>query len=58
MVLTPEQKALLDYTISHFEDIARQNRFLENSTIRHDTKRCVICQPELLPLDPFTTYWK
>ncbi|MGA7878459.1 MAG: hypothetical protein WCA08_22555 [Desulfoferrobacter sp.] len=56
MVLTPEQKALLDCTISHFEDIARQNRFPENSTIQHDTKRCVICHPELLPLDPFTTY--
>ena len=56
MALTPEHKSRFDYTISHFEDIARQNRFPENKTIEHDTGRCVICHPELLPLDPFVIY--
>ena len=56
MALTPEQKSYLDYTIWHFEDIARQNRFPENSSIQHDTEQCVICHPELLPLDPFVIY--
>jgi len=54
--MTPEQKASLAYTISHFQEVARQNRFPENNKVDHDTHRCVICHPELLPLDPFETY--
>lgn len=54
--MTPQQNADLAYTIAHFEEIARQNRFAENSTIQHDSWRCVICHPELLPMDPFLVY--
>lgn len=54
--MTPEQRAFLTYTVSHFQEVARQNRFAENGTIDHDTDRCTVCRPELLPLDPFETY--
>lgn len=54
--MTPEQGSFLSYTISHFREVARQNRFAENSFIEHDVNRCVICHPELLPLDPFEIY--
>lgn len=54
--LTADQLDFLSYTIEHFQEIARQNRFAENSTVPHDVERCVICHPELLPLDPFETY--
>jgi len=56
MTMTPKQEADLEYTIAHFAEIARQNRFAENSTIDHDTGRCVVCHPERLSLDPFATY--
>jgi hypothetical protein len=54
--MTPEQLSLLDYTLTHFKEIARQNRFPENNVIEHDTSRCVICHPELLPLEPLEIY--
>jgi hypothetical protein len=54
--MTPEQTDSLAYTIAHFQEVARQNRFPENNKVDHDTHRCVICHPELLPLDPFETY--
>lgn len=54
--LTTDQRGMLSYTIAHFQEIARQNRFAENSSIPHDVDRCVICHPERLPQDPFFTY--
>lgn len=54
--LTSAQQDCLSYTIAHFQEIARQNRFAENSAIPHDVDRCVICHPELLSQDPFDTY--
>ncbi len=51
-----EQFACLEYTIEHFREIARRNRFAENGSIEHDTSRCVICRPDLLPQDAFLTY--
>lgn len=54
--MTPEQTERLSYTVSHFKEVARRNRFAENNKVEHDEKRCVICHPELLSLDPFETY--
>jgi hypothetical protein len=54
--MTSQQREYLSYTIGHFQEIARQNRFAENSTIPHDADRCVICHSERLPQDPFRTY--
>jgi hypothetical protein len=54
--MTPEQVSALSYTVEHFQDVARQNRFAENASVAHDAVRCVICHPELLPMDPFATY--
>ena len=54
--MAPEQRSSLAYTIDHFKEIARQNRFAENSTVAHDTGRCLICHPELFPIDPFVIY--
>jgi hypothetical protein len=56
MALNQKQRADLTYTIDHFQEIARQNRFAENNSIEHDVARCVICNPQLLPVDPFITY--
>jgi hypothetical protein len=56
VTMSAQQAANLAYTIAHFKEIARQNRFAENSTIPHDTERCVICHPKLLPTDSFLTY--
>jgi hypothetical protein len=53
---TAEQFDCLEYTVSHFQEVARQNRFAENSSIEHDAARCVICHPDLIPQDPFLTY--
>jgi hypothetical protein len=53
---TAEQISCLQYTVSHFQEIARQNRFAENSTIEHELSRCVICHPDLIPQAPFLTY--
>jgi hypothetical protein len=54
--MTPEQRSLLSSTIEHFKEIARQNRFAENSSYEHDTSLCLICHPELFPTDPFAVY--
>lgn len=54
--MAPELRSCLAYTIDHFKEIARQNRFAENSTVAHDTGRCLICHPELLPTDPLVIY--
>jgi hypothetical protein len=51
-----EHSSLLSYTIEHFQEIARQNRFAENNVIEHDSARCLICHPELVPDHPFVTY--
>lgn len=53
---TTEQTSCLEYTVLHFQEIARQNRFAENSSIEHDRARCVICDSDLIPQDPFCTY--
>jgi hypothetical protein len=54
--MTQEQESLLQYTVSHFEDIARQNRFPENGSIAHDTERCLVCHPERASLPSFAVY--
>lgn len=54
--MTSEEKALMDYTIAHFQDIARQNRFPENGDIPHDGDRCTVCHPEKISLDSFLVY--
>lgn len=54
--LDREQRDLLSRTVSHFKEIARLNRFAENRSFEHDTHRCLICHPELVPLDPFLVY--
>jgi hypothetical protein len=54
--MTSEHAAILAYTVSHFQEVARQNRFPENAAVDHDTVRCAICHPELLPLEPFAIY--
>jgi len=51
-----EQPGCLEYTITHFKEIARQNRFAENNSIDHDAARCVICHADLIPRDAFLTY--
>lgn len=54
--LDVEQTELLSYTIGHFQEVARQNRYAENNLVEHDTDRCLICHPELIPRNPFVTY--
>lgn len=54
--LDREQRDLLSRTVSHFKEIARRNRFAENRSFEHDTRRCLVCHPELVPLDPFLVY--
>ncbi|GKT08461.1 hypothetical protein [Desulforhabdus sp. TSK] len=54
--MTQEQESLLQYTVSHFEDIARQNRFPENGSIAHDRERCLVCHPERATIPPFAVY--
>ncbi|NSW86271.1 MAG: hypothetical protein HPY84_08120 [Syntrophobacteraceae bacterium] len=56
--MTEEHESLLNYTIAHFQEIARQNRFSENSLFEHDSSRCVICNPDLLPQPAQATYLK
>jgi hypothetical protein len=46
----------VQYTFSHFQEIARQNLMAENATISHDRDRCAICNPELAGPDPFPVY--
>lgn len=52
--MTPN--SFLSYTVSHFKEVARQNRYAENGSIEHDRSRCAICHPELVPLHPFEVY--
>lgn len=54
--MTPSEQSMLDYTVSHFEEVARQNRFAENSQIPHDVARCAVCHPEKLAMAPFRIY--
>jgi hypothetical protein len=54
--LNSDQLSCLEYTKAHFKEIARQNRFAENSAIEHDASRCVICHADLIPRNPFLTY--
>lgn len=56
--MMPEKLTFLSYTIEHFKEIARQNRFAENNRVEHQEDRCLICHPELFPDDPFTVYLK
>lgn len=51
--MTPEEQARFDYTLKHFKEIARQNRFPENDKIEHDRGRCVVCDPDRVPMHPF-----
>ncbi len=52
-----EQEArCLDYTVEHFKNIARENRFPENATVSHDADSCLICHPEKTSLPPFFVY--
>lgn len=51
-----EEGAPLTYTIEHFKEIARQNRFAENSVIDHEASRCLVCHPERSPIDPLVLY--
>jgi hypothetical protein len=44
------------YTIAHFVEIARQNRFAENATTSHDSDRCLVCHPERSDEPPFLLY--
>ncbi len=50
------QKQVIDYTVAHFMEVARQNRFAENSRIPHDTDQCGICRPEKTGMAPFRFY--
>lgn len=56
--MTPEEWSYVTYTIEHFTEIARQNRFAENCSIAHDLERCLICHPERGPMEPFVFYLK
>ncbi len=44
------------YTVEHFKEIARRNRFPENARIEHQRERCLICHPERADRDPFRVY--
>lgn len=55
--MTPDEEFLLAGTMAHFKEIARQNRFAENGTIEHTGSTCLVCHPELVPLDPFVVYF-
>ena len=46
----------LQYTFSHFKEVARRNLMAENSTVAHDRDRCAICNPDLAGKDPFPGY--
>jgi hypothetical protein len=54
----PEDSTPLSYTIEHFKEIARQNRFAENNRVEHEEDRCLICHPESFPGHPFAVYLK
>lgn len=46
----------VQYTISHFKEIARQNLSAENAGIAHDRDRCAICNAGVAGPDPFGVY--
>jgi hypothetical protein len=50
------QEEVLAYTVSHFKEIARQNRFAENGKIAHDRGRCAVCNPGIVSSEPFSVY--
>jgi len=50
------QRDNLTYTLEHFGEVARQNRFAENAGIDHDRVRCLVCHPETYDGDPFELY--
>ncbi len=50
------QAQLIDATVAHFQEIARQNRFAENGQIPHDSEKCAICHPEKVEMNPFHLY--
>jgi hypothetical protein len=54
----PEESTFLSYTVEHFKEIARQNRFAENNKVEHEEDLCLICHPESFPADPFAVYLK
>jgi hypothetical protein len=54
----PEDSTPISYTIEHFKEIARQNRFAENNRVEHEEDRCLICHPEVFSGEPFTVYLK
>lgn len=44
---------MLNYTFTHFQKIADENRFPENASIEHDSDKCLVCHPEKISGDPF-----
>ena len=46
----------LEYTFSHFKEVARQNLMAENAGISHDRERCAVCNAGLAGPDPFPVY--
>ncbi len=58
MSMTGQHKQMEDYTVAHFQEIARQNRFPENAHIPHDKDMCGICHPDKTNMDPFHFYLK
>lgn len=44
------------YTVVHFMELARQNRFAENGTIPHASSRCLVCHPDQGVEPPFSIY--
>ncbi|MCE5242048.1 MAG: hypothetical protein ABFD98_05145 [Syntrophobacteraceae bacterium] len=50
------EQSPMEYTLSHFEEIARQNRFPENNVIAHDASRCLVCHPERAAAGAFALY--
>jgi hypothetical protein len=54
--VTPEQAASRTYTIEHFKEIARLNRFAENGSFSHDEGKCTVCRPGLLDVAPLAVY--
>jgi hypothetical protein len=53
-----QEPSSLSYTVEHFKEVARQNRFAENNRVEHDEERCLICHPESFPDNPFAIYLK
>lgn len=58
MTMASQEKLMDRYTVAHFQEIARQNRFAENSQVPHDVEMCGICHPEKMSMNPFHFYLK